>query len=389
MANATTRDTRAGFDIYRAAGGDISLDELNDRLVRAGYGPVARRSYDHFRSLADAGYNRYVSINRFDVARASVPYENASAMGRYDYRSADLGVHVVFAKGSKLLEAYGRALEVGEVGAMLHFEDEEVIEGLRKLKPQPGNMVTVRYLEVGRTVSGRVIDADLKSDPAVLEIEYARLVSIADVGVGEPLPGSSATYALRGSEDQLQTLDLVNRRLFHFFELLEGVRSVVNDAGARQDSPVYAEPPVLSSLSVASPAMITVDVAATVQLLLPAGLLAAVLRSAAAFPAKRKEWYEGTGQKLDNESKKIENRKQEIEVELKQLELDAEREEAELRSELVSRLRNALPDSSVSEEDAAALIDEHVLPPIRALGEIGIESVVDEDEDEDGAGATS
>lgn len=379
MANATTRDTRAGFDIFRAAGGDISLEELNERLARAGYGPVARRSLDHFRSLVESGYNRYVSINRFDLARAPGPFENASALGRYDYRSADLGVHVLFAKGSKLLEAFGRALEVGEVGAMIHFEDPDVIAGLTTLKPQPGNMVTVRYLEAGRTVSGRVIDSDLRSSPAVLEIEYARLVSIADMGVGAPLPSAAFTFVLRGPEDEVQTLDLVNRRLFHFFELLEGVRAVVNAAAARQASPVYAAPPVLETLSVASPALITVDVAELVQVLLPIGYLGAALRAAGALPAKRKEWYEGTGQKLDNEAKRLANRAKAIE--LKQLELDAAQAEADLKAAILNRLHGELPSSTVADE-AAALVQQNVLPSVRALGETGIESLAGVDEEQ-------
>lgn len=54
MANATPRDTRAGFDIYRAAGGDLSLDELNAQLYEAGYGPVSNRTLDHYRNLTRA-----------------------------------------------------------------------------------------------------------------------------------------------------------------------------------------------------------------------------------------------------------------------------------------------------------------------------------------------
>lgn len=374
MANATQRDTRAGFDIYRSTGAAISLEELNDRLIQAGYGPVSKRSIDHYRSLVDAGYNRYVSINRFDVARASAPYENASAMGRYDYRPVDLGVNVIFAKGSRLLEASGRANEVGEVGAMLRFSEPEVIEGLKKLKPQPGNMVTIRYLEAGRSVGGRVIDADLKNDPVTVEIEYARLISIADVGIGNPLPVSDARYALRGPEDRLQTLDLVNRRLYHFFELVEGVRALVNEAGSMQEDPVYAEPPVLRSLSVASPALLVIDVAPILVGLLPVGLVGVVLKAAGALPGQRKEWHEGTGKKLDNQLKGIE-------LEMKQLELDARREEGALRTEIIARMRTELPGTRLSDDDATRVINENVLPPLRALGEMGIETL-----DEDGSG---
>lgn len=368
MANASPRDTRAGFDIYRSHGGEIPLEDLNSCLLEAGYGPVAVRSYDHFAALLEAGYSRYVAINRFDVARASAPYENASAMGRYDYRAADLGVQVVFAKGSGLHEASGRAHEVGEVGAILQFQDEEVVAGLRKLKPQPGNMVTIRYLEAGKTVSGRVVNADLKGEPAAVEIEYARLISIASVGLGDPLPVAQAEYLLEGPADQLQTFDLVNRRLFHFFELIEGVRAVVNQAGASQPSPVYAEPPVLRRLSVASPAILTIDVASLLEVLLPAGLVGALLKALGALPAKRSEWYKGTGQKLDNEGKMLE-------LEMKRLKAEAKRAEVELKTEVIALLRRELPDSTVSDESLSRGFDESLLPPLRALGEIGIESV--------------
>ena len=376
MANASPRDTRAGFDIYRSSGGAVALDDLNGQLVEAGYGPVSQRSYEHFRSLVDAGYTRYVSINRFDVARASAPYENASAMGRYDYRSTDLGVQVVFAKASRLHEASGRAREVGEVGAILQFPDSEVVEGLRKLKPQPGNMVTIRYLEPGRTVIGRVVDSDLKSEPATVEVEYSRLISIATIGLGDALPMSEAEYVLEVPEEQIQTLDVVNRRLFHFFEVLEGLRSVVNEAGAAQPNPVYAEPPLLTRLSVASPAQLTIDLAPILHFLVPGGLVVAFLKAVGALPAKRKEWYEGTGQKLDNEAKRLE-------LELKQLEADDARVESELRTEIAARLRAQLPASTISDEQLSRSIDENVLPPLRSLGELGVASITPENDPED------
>ncbi len=160
MANATPRDTRAGFDVYRSAGGVISRDDLNARLFEAGYGPIAKRTFDHYRKLTDAGYTRYISINRFDIARAAAPFENSSAKGRYDYRHADLGVNVIFAKSSRLFEASGRSTEIGEVGAIIQFSEPAVIEGLEQVKPQAGDMVTIRYLEAGRSASGRVIDVD-------------------------------------------------------------------------------------------------------------------------------------------------------------------------------------------------------------------------------------
>ncbi len=368
MANASPRDTRAGFDVYRSAGGAITLDDLNQRLNDAGYGPVAKRTFDHYRKLVDAGYSRYVSINRFDVARAAAPFENASAKGRYDYRGADLGVNVIFAKSSRLFEASGRAIEIGEVGAIIEFAESEVADGLGQMKPQAGDMVTIRYLEAGRSASGRVIEVDLKNEPAVVEVEYARLLSIADIGVGNELPVADTHFVLSGPEDQIQTLDLVGRRLYLFFELVEGVRALSNSASARQSEPAYAPPPVLKRLTVASPADLLVELVPQMTAMLPLGLIAMVLKAAWDFPAKRKEWLEGTGQAKQNALT-------DLEIQLKELEVQTKQQEAALRSEMIERALAAFPSSELTDEEAAQAIDDFVLPPLRALGRSGVVSI--------------
>lgn len=375
MANATPRDTRAGFDIFRSSGGSLSLDALNALLYEAGYGPVAARTLRHYQNLIEAGFNRYVSINRFDVARAAVPFDNASAKGRYGYVDADLGVRVVFAKTNKLMEAFGRATEIGEVGALLRFEEQEVVEGLRKLKPQPGDMVTLRYLEAGRTVGGRVVEADVKADPAVIEIEYAQLISIASVGIGEPLPAVEARFVLSGPEDELKTLDVASRRLYQFFELIEGVRALANEAGAAQDGPVYVQPAVLESLSVASPADLVVQIAEQAVALVPWGFAAGVLKAAYAVPEKRKTWYEGTGQKKDNELKDLEIRE-------KQLKAEQLQAEAALRDEVIERVRATFSGTRLTDSQIDQAIADNILPPLRALGRAGIDGLVPPDDEE-------
>lgn len=377
MANASPRDTRAGFDVYKSAGGEISLDDLNARLYEAGYGPVAKRTLDHYRKLIDAGYTRYISINRFDVARAAAPFENASAKGRYDYRGADLGVNVIFAKSSRLFEASGRATEIGEVGAIIEFSESEVIDGLGQMKPQPGDMVTIRYLEAGRSASGRVIEVDLKNEPAVVEVEYARLLSIADIGVGDQLEVADTRFVLSGPEDQAQTLDLVGQRLYLFFEVVEGVRALSNSASARQPAPAYAPPPVLRRLSVASPADLLVELVPQMASMMPLALIAVVLKAAWDLPAKRKEWLEGTGQKKQNSLA-------DLEIQMKELDLQTKKEEAALRSEMIERLRAAFPSSELTDEEAAQAIDDFVLPPLRALGRSGVVSLAAPDEPAEG-----
>lgn len=368
MANATPRDTRAGFDLFRSAGGASSLADLNQQLMRAGYGPVSQRTFTHYRRLIETGYNRYISINRFDVARASIAYQNASAMGRYRYRDTTLGVRIVFAKSSRLFEAYGNSTEVGDVGAVIEFSDEQVIQGLQNLKPSAGDMVTMRYLEAGRTIGGRVIESDLRSTPAIVEIEYARLMSIADIVAGSPLPTEPVQFTIVSQDDEVQTLDLVGRRFYHFFELLEGVRALANTAGSQRENPVYAPPPVLEQLVISSPAVLLVELPLEIVDLVPWALFTAAMLMAWQFPEKRKTWYEGTGQKETNELLALEK-------ELKELEVEDRRQEVQLRREMIERLRSSFPENELSNNEIAQSVDEQILPNLRALGRTGVTAI--------------
>lgn len=71
MTNASTNDAKIGFDIYRASGGSITLEGLNEKIVDDGGSPISKRTFIHYRRLMKAGLTQYMPINRFDVARTS------------------------------------------------------------------------------------------------------------------------------------------------------------------------------------------------------------------------------------------------------------------------------------------------------------------------------
>jgi hypothetical protein len=363
--NATQRDTRAGFDLFRATSAAVSVDDLNTRLLQRGYAPVSLRTYNHYRKLVQAGYTRYVSINRLDVARASAPYDNASGNGRYSYRAADLAVSVLFAKPSKVLEAAGRAVEIGDVGALLCFDDPVALAGLRSVKPQPGGQVAVRYLDADRTVDGRIVEADVQATAATVEIEFARLVSIADVGAAEARPMVETRVTLHGPPgDADPTLDELNRRLYHLLELLEGFRAIANRAGEGVPRPVYAAPPVLGSLATASPPELVIGLAGEVTGLVPTGRATGVLTAAGRVAEINRAWQGGSG----GSGRSLGD----LQLEHRRLGLDLHQREAELTSSVLERVGRNLPGSALPRAEATLLVSAHVLPSLRALGTLGV-----------------
>lgn len=396
MANATPRDTRAGWDFFVQSGGDITLGDLNAKLAQAGYNPVHDRTIRHYHNLLRAGYTRYISINRFDVAHAAEPYESPSAKGRYSYRTVDVGVQVTFAKSSTLFETIGRAIEVGDVGAVLMFEDDIVRQGLEKLRPALGDMVSIRFLEAGTTVAGRITEADLKSIPSRIEVEYSQLTSIAEIAKGESLSTTEARFVLIPDESFENTIDLAGRRLYLFFELIEGFRAIVNSAGAEQVQPVYADPPVLTGLSIASPAVIVIQLADAAKALFPYGVLTSVLVAAGRAIDKRKVWHEGSKEKYEakqaNEKAKrdkektkqeeaktslatLEVRLKTAEVEVKEAEAELAKQQADLKQEVLNRLHSQLPQTAVSDHTASALIDAEIVTVLEKLADSGISRI--------------
>ena len=122
---------------------------------------------------------------------------------------------------------------------------------------------------------------------------------------------------MAGAADEALTTDVVGRRVYQFFEVVEEARALANLVGASVDGAEqsYATPVILERLSVASPAEFVLSMAELVKQLLPVGLVGGVIAAAGAFVDKRKAWHEGTSVVLGNQVKRMD-------LELRQLEIE-------------------------------------------------------------------
>ncbi|MXY02176.1 MAG: hypothetical protein F4190_00750 [Acidimicrobiales bacterium] len=367
MPNATPRDARAGFEIFRRSSKQMTLDELNHRLVSGGHRPVSPRTYRHYASLISAGYNRYLSINRFELSRSYAPYENASSMARYDYKAVDIAIRMMMDKSRSSFEIEGFATRLGDFGSIVEIRDSTVHRRLDEMRPRVNDKVMLHYSDVGLTVNGRLVDVDLSAVPAHLEIENSRITPVASIVDGVVLETSLSRFTLRDEFADQQTTDQIAKQLYYFFELLEGLRSIVNLA-YRIDSPTYAPPAQLAELQIASPTVVVVEIVEQLVDLFPWGMAAVILSKIWGLPEKRKTWYEGSREKLqfrlfDHES------------EVRQLELDVRRKEAELRSRIIDAALEAFSDEDLSLADVQRVLDRDLLPNLRELGRIGVSAI--------------
>jgi len=368
--NATSRDSRAGYTLYRDAGGAIDKENLNRQLFEAGYGPISDRMMTHYRHLADANFDRYISINRFDVARAASRYEDLGASPRYQYREIGEGVRMLIAKGNKLWVASAEVTRLGEAGAIVRLVDEEYRVGLEKARIRPGDFVSLRFLESGRSTDGRIVEVDLKTDPPLIEVRFTSLVSLAELASGNPLATVPFAIRLRASGEDHVTTDQLGRRLFLLFELIDEVRYIANYASEQSsaEGAGYSAPAVVDKLSVASPAEAILAVSELVSSIFPFGAIAAVLGLASKLPEKRKAWHEGTGVVLDNEEKRVN-------AEIR----DLEKQRAEASLSLVRSLRELVESQiTISDElgdELDSMTHDRVVPIIESLAQAGVEVI--------------
>jgi hypothetical protein len=60
-----------------------------------------------------------------------------------------------------MLEIRGRMIESGDVGAVLAFSEEEVLQQLRQYVPRPGVGLNLHMVNSSAAISATVIDSDL------------------------------------------------------------------------------------------------------------------------------------------------------------------------------------------------------------------------------------
>lgn len=359
-ANATPAAARAGWEIFKANAFRGSLDEINAALAQAGFGPVSNRMLRHYRQLASAGYDHYVSINRFDVARAAKAYEGASADSRYLYHRTAAPVRVTFVRHDEFYEAFGTASEISEVGAYIAFEDSAVSISITKSKLGTGDPLLVAFLDPPASSAARVVEVDrTDEDHVMIEVEFTRLQSIVGYVGDEALAASRYRVELLSSDSDALTADVVGRRIYYLLDAVDASRSAVNALLQESESGFYASPTQLDSLRVESPLLAVLGVPE---------LVAAVFLGASASLGVYIKWQKARLSRNDADFRGEEVREKRIQNDL-----------AELRADTLKRLHSALQeeigDTPAGLDRAALVLERHTFPAIEKLATQGVEAI--------------
>lgn len=184
------------------------------------------------------------------------------------------------------------------------------------------------------------------------------------------------------TDENATTNDVAGRRVFLFFELLEGLCSVANLADQEGGTGLYSEPSILDRLQIASSPVVAIDAVDFVVGLLATGRTTLLLQLVRQGISKRKEWWSGSLDAAAIPKTHAETivavhdaRKTAAKADIAEIEAARAREEKSYRDAVRQRVADFTGTDIVNPRLIDALIDSEVLPAIRSLGGAGIVAI--------------
>lgn len=123
---ASSADAAAGWEIFRDADFALSLDEINDQLVRQGHAAVSARMYRHYGKLQRYGYERYVRINQLDVKTLLDPFIDQARRGREHPIQTLADVELRVLANQEIRAFAGAAVELSSTEVVVRLAGEEM-----------------------------------------------------------------------------------------------------------------------------------------------------------------------------------------------------------------------------------------------------------------------
>ncbi len=233
---ASTADAAAGWTIYRDADFALSLDEINERLVRQGRAPVSLRTYRHYGKLQRYGYERYVPINQLDVKTLRDPFIDQAHRGREHPIQTLSTVELHVLVGDDVAVFVGSAIELSSTEVVVRLEGEEMAAFFSELgaATPAGELV---FLATGEIRVGTIerLTLDVEQRLSTVRIDLSTQLDV-DQLVEPAVAPEELRLAIRIAVSPSPGLAEVARHLYWLTRACDASRAVASDL-AHQLSP--------------------------------------------------------------------------------------------------------------------------------------------------------
>lgn len=250
---ARMEDTRAGWEIYKASGFSLDLDQVNERLKSVGFAEVKPRSWQHWQKLRRGRFERYITMNRLDLMEMPDPFFDETLQERYAYSDADVPTRIVVHRRDSTLEITGVADALSDVSAEIVILDTAQIDALKESQPEKGTPVTLNFLNPLGVAYGYIDFVSLAvAQRTSIHVTFRELTPVQELIGGRALRTQTFEFTV-GTEDQ-QQFDVVSQDVYWLFQACETSRAIVNELyRGLSPEPFYAPAATVEYLQVASP----------------------------------------------------------------------------------------------------------------------------------------
>jgi hypothetical protein len=226
---ASTADAAAGWAIYRDADFALSLDEINDRLVRHGCSPVSQRMYRHYGKLQRYGYERYVPINQLDVKTLLDPFVDQARRGREHPIQTLAEVELRVLVDDEIRGFAGTAIELSSTEVVVRLAGAEMAAFFSELgSATPAGAVV--FTSTGEIRIGTIerLTLDVEQALSTVRVDFSGQLDVARL-VQPAIPSDELRLALRIGLPPSLGLTEVARQLYWLAQACDAARASASD----------------------------------------------------------------------------------------------------------------------------------------------------------------
>jgi hypothetical protein len=223
---ATTRDVQFGWELFKESGYSLSLDEINDRLLRSGSRTISIRMYQHYHKLFRYGYEEYLPINQLDVKTLQNPVWDAAVRNRYAFREVSLEVELRLIHRRRFISFRGLATRISDAIVVVRIsgpEAEEVAAAKIKASDQRTEVI---FRDSGEILSGVIqsVYAETQNELVIFRIGFSDVGSVEALSLRRPIGMRKLRVEISPRRTDVYFADLV-QSLYWLFQAIEAARA--------------------------------------------------------------------------------------------------------------------------------------------------------------------
>lgn len=259
---ATFADAQAGWTIFKEFDFTLSLTELNERLIRRGFSPVAARTYAHYQKLRRYGYEAYLPINQLDVKTLQNLVWDASSRNRYPLLDDRVPVTLRLTRGDEQVEFRGQSIHISEGALAVRIRRKAAVDFFGSRASWKNAALQVMFDETGEIEQATLdtVTIDESSGAVNLRLSFGRLLPLENVLHRDLLASTTFRVVIDSGETSAPLADVVED-LWWLLQALETSRAICQEILLSLDADHrYVLPATrIQKLSLSSPLEVFLD----------------------------------------------------------------------------------------------------------------------------------